>query len=853
MRRVALKGIWWRRGRAALTAFAVVLGVAMVSGTFILTDTINKAFDSIFQDSYAKTSAVISGKEVVKDAASGTATVPAALLERVRANGNVAEATGAIFNLSGSSDATKLIGKDNKRLGSAQNGQFGFGFDPRAERFNPMSLTAGRWASGPGQIVIDKGTAEKHGYGVGDKIGAAANGPARQYTITGLARYGKENSIGGATFAVFDVPTAQAVLGKRGQYDTIFAAAKAGVSSEQLVRDLKPVVPASAQIKTGQQQADSDSKDVQDDSKFVQYFLLAFGFIALGVGAFVIFNTLSITLAQRIRELATLRTLGASKRQLKRSVLTEGLAMGVFASVIGLVLGLALAKGLNGVFELFGIDLPSSSTVIKSRTIVVALGLGIVITLIASVSPARRATRIAPVAALREGATLPPRLGTRRPAIPMTIVVVGALLTLLGAFGGAEVGLSMILVGVGAVALFFGVIMIAGRLVRPLAAIVGGPARRFGGPPGRLASGNATRNTTRTATTAAALMIGLALVTLVATIASSMRATTRSADEKAVSADYVVTSKSGFETIPADVGPAVARTKGVKAVAAVRHDRAKAFGKEVAVDGVPPNFADSVNLTYSQGSDAVIPRLGSNGAIVSKPFADDNGLRLGSAVKVTTSAGRPVDVRVAAITDPDATAATLTGEIVISQAAFDASFPRPSDLYVFVRTADGTNAATTAAIDRTVDRFADVDAHTRAGWIDFRGKDMQQFLMLLYVLLALSVIVSLFGMVNALVLTVFERTREIGMMRAVGMTRRQVRRMVRHESVITALIGAGLGLPLGLAVAWAMASALDTSFAIPIQSLVVFTLVAILAGVLAAVAPARRASRLNVLNALHYE
>src|SRR5512133_423053 len=245
MRRVALKGLWWRRGRAVLTAFAVVLGVAMVSGTFILTDTINKAFDSIFQDSYSKTSAVISGKEVVKEATSGAATVSPALLARVRANDKVAEATGAIFNLTGTSDQTKFIDKNGESLGSSQNGQFGFGFDPAAERFNPMSLTSGKWATGPGQVVIDKGTAADEGYDVGDKIGVAANGPARQYTITGVARYGKENSIGGATFAVFDVPTAQAVLGKRGQYDTIFVAARDGVSSQQLVNDLRPVVPAS--------------------------------------------------------------------------------------------------------------------------------------------------------------------------------------------------------------------------------------------------------------------------------------------------------------------------------------------------------------------------------------------------------------------------------------------------------------------------------------------------------------------------------------------------------------------------------------------------------------------------------
>jgi putative ABC transport system permease protein len=849
VRRVALKGIWWRRGRAVLTAFAVVLGVAMVSGTFILTDTINKAFDTIFQDSYSQTSAVISGKEVVKDAASGIATVPAPLLTRVRANDNVAAATGAIFNLNGS-DQTKLIDKHGDSLGSSNNGQFGFGFDPSAERFNPMSLTAGRWASAPGQVVIDKGTAEDNGYGVGDKIGVAADGPARQYTITGLARYGKENSIGGATFAVFNVATAQALLGKRGQFDTIFVAARDGVSSEQLVRELRPDVPAAAQIKTGQQQANADSKDVQSNNKFIQYFLLGFGFIALGVGAFVIFNTLSITLAQRIRELATLRTLGASRRQIKRSVLIEGLVMGVFASVVGLVLGLALAKGLNGLFQLFGIDLPQASMVLQTRTVIIAMGLGVAVTLIASISPARRATRIAPVAALREGATLPPRLGSRKPSIPLTILAVGVTLSLAGAVGVGSIGQSMILVGVGGLALFLGVIMIAGRLVRPLARFVGGPARRFGGPAGRLASGNATRNTTRTATTAAALMIGLALVTLCATVFSGFGAATRSADEDAVSADYVITSKSGFDTIPASVGSAVARAPGVQSVSAVRQDQAKAFGDEIVVNGVAPRFTDTVELNFQQGTNAVVPRLGASGAIVQKEFADDHGLRIGSALTLTTSAGKPVAVHIAGIYDPKA---QLTGQVVLSQAAFDARFPRPSDLFVFVRTANGTNAQTAAAIDRAVAGFPEVTAHTRSEWIDFRGKDMQQFLMLLYVLLALSVVVSLFGMVNALVLTVFERTREIGMMRAVGMTRRQVRRMVRHESIITALIGAGLGLPLGLAVAAAMSGALHAPFVLPIESLVIFTIVAILAGVLAAIGPARRASKLNVLEALHYE
>ena len=849
MRRVALKGLWWRRGRAVLTAFAVVLGVAMVSGTFVLTDTINKAFDSIFRDSYSKTSAVISGRAVVDQANSGIATVPSSLLARVRADRDVAEASGAIFNLSGSSDVTKLVGADGDPLGSSNNGQFGFGFDPGAERFNPLSLTAGRWAAGPGQVVIDRSTAADGGYALGDRIGVAADGPVRQYRITGFARYGTVNSIGGATIAVFDVPTAQALLHKQGRFDTIFVAARDGVSSKDLVAGLRPQVPPAAQVKTGAQQASSDAKDSRDQSKFVQYFLLGFGFIALGVGAFVIFNTMSITLAQRVRELAPLRTLGASRRQLRRSVLTEGLVMGVLASLLGLLCGFGLARGLNGLFQALGIDLPSETTVVEARTVIVALALGIGVTLVASVSPARRAMSIPPIAALREGATLPPRLSERRPIVPRAILALGVAVCVAGAAGAGTVGQSLMLVGVGALALFLGVIMSAGRVVRPLARVVGAPARRIGGPAGRLASGNATRNTTRTASTATALMIGLALVTLVATIAGGFGALSRSADEDQVSADYVVTSSDGSRrSRPRSGRRWPGWTASPRSPRSVR-TRARPTAT-ASVSGVPPTLARSVDLRFKTGTGAVLGRLGASGAIVTTGFAEDHHLAIGSPVRVTTSAGRRLRARVMATVKPKA---MITGDVVLSQVAFDAGFPRPADRFVFVRTAGADTAATTTALEQAVAPFSEVDARTRSGWIDFRGEDMQKFLALLYVLLALSVIVSLFGMVNALVLTVFERTREIGMMRGVGMTRRQVRRMVRHESVITALIGAGLGLPLGLVVAGAMSGALHTPFVLPIPSLIAFTLAAILAGVLAAIGPARRAARLDVLQALHYE
>jgi putative ABC transport system permease protein len=845
MRRVALKGLWLRRGRAVLTALAVVLGVAMVCGTYVLTDTISKAFDDIFATGASKTSAVITGTNVVSDSASGAATIDQGLVAKVRQVDGVSAATGAISG-QGTGDQIRLLDAKGKEIGNENAPKFGFGFDPKAVRFNPLNLVTGRWAAADHEVVVDKGTADDQHLKVGSKIGVTSRSGKESFTVVGVAKYGDVNSLGGATIGVFDVPTAQRLLGKQGQLDTIYVAADPGVSDKQLVKDLKPVVPKDATVRTAAQQAEEDSKDIKEATSFIQYFLLAFAIIALGVGSFVIYNTLSITVAQRIRELATLRTLGASRKQIRRSVLLEGLAIGVIASIVGLVLGWFLAKGLSAVFVALGIDLPKTDPVLKSRTVIVSLALGIVVTVLASLSPARRATSIAPVAALQEGATLPPRVGERRPVIPGVVLGVAVVALLVGAFADLEIGLALILIGVGTLLAFVGVGMTANRVVRPLAAIVGAPARRAGAA-GRLAGENATRNPQRTATTAAALMIGLALVTLVATLGQGLRSSDRSALEGAVHADNVITASNGFDPIPAAVGKAAAKVPGAK-VYPVRHDSAKAFGKQITVDGLPPDATDVLTVRVKDGPAAPGPGQ----AIVEQGYAKDNGLELGSHFRVTTPSGKKVDLTVSAFQvrtsvekiDP------ILGKVLVSNQTFDAAFPRPNDQYVFV------NGSTPKQLDKATSAFTSVEANTRAKWVDDRVAGINTLLNLLYVLLALSVVVSLFGMVNTLVLSVFERTREIGMLRAVGMSRRQVRRMVRHESVITALIGAALGLPLGIALAGLISSALSSqglTFSLPVGSLIVFTIVAVIAGVLAAIAPARRAARLDVLRALQYE
>jgi putative ABC transport system permease protein len=856
--RVALKGLLFRRSRTILTAVAIVLGVAMVSGTYVLTDTITSAFNGIFAASYSHTSAVITGKSIVSES-SGNVTIPESLTSRVRRLPSVADAAGAIFELEGSSDKAQLIGRDGKAISSGGAPTFGFGFNAEDVRFNPLTLTAGRWAANDNQVVIDKGTAEKEGFEVGQRIGVAAIGPVRQFTISGIAQFGSVPSLGGATIAIFTVREAQRLLNKEGRVDLIFAAAKPGFSAAQVVDQIKPILPPGTQVRTGTEQAKENSKDVNSFLEIIRYFLLAFAGIAVLVGAFVTFNTISITVAQRIREFATLRSLGASQRQVLRSVLVEGLCIGLLASVVGLFAGLGLAKGLNAIFDALGFSLPTTSLVFKSRTAVVALVLGTGVTIVASLVPALRATRIPPIAAMREGATLPPgRVSRRRGPVVAVVLGLGVALLAYGSFADLPLLTSIELIGAGCVAMFFGVGLAAAAVVPPLAGAVGAPARRFGGEAGRLARENATRNPIRTARTAAALMVGLALVTVVATLGAGLRSSERDALNGSVDSDYVVTSKNGFEPFPAAAGAALPKAPGVSLVSNVRSDQAKVFGDETIVNGVATSFGRFFNLNWTAGSDAVLARLGSHGAVLEKGFAEDHGLRVGSRFSLRSSSGQPVGLRVAGIQAPTEVQKIdpLVGKVLISEAAFDRSFPRPSNIYSFVNARGGDTSANTAALERALRPFPDAVVSTKAGWVDKRASGINTLLNLLYVLLALSVIVSLFGMVNTLVLSVFERTREIGMLRAVGMTRRQVRRMVRQESVITALIGAGLGLPLGILLAAVFTHVLSdqgVGFSLPVGSLITFTVVAILAGILAAVLPARRAARLDVLEALHYE
>jgi putative ABC transport system permease protein len=515
-------------------------------------------------------------------------------------------------------------------------------------------------------------------------------------------------------------------------------------------------------------------------------------------------------------------------------------------------IGILLAKGLSALFAALNLDLPQSGTIVQPRTVIVSLLVGTLVTLFASVWPAIRATRIPPISAVREGGAVVRRLSRRTFVAALLVSGISAAALTYGLLGdGVGGGTRALSIGLGALGLFVGVALLAPRLVRPLAAFVGAPSERFGGAAGRLARQNAVRNPSRTAATAAALMIGLTLVTFVATFGRGLLASDEKAVRDQLATSHVITSQNGWTNMPVAAGDALAERDGVSLVSAVRYDRAKLeAGREVDVNGVDPaTIADGYRFEWKQGSDALLGGLGANGAVVRDDLAQDEGLSIGDSLRYQTPSGKDVGVVVRGIYKPSEFD-PLLGHVIVSQAAFDSTFPRPGDILTFVQ------ASSSEGLEATLAAFPDAKVQTRDEFVEARSAWLSDVMNLFYVLLALSVIVSLFGMINTLVLAVFERTREVGMLRAVGMTRRQTRRMIRAESVITAMIGAALGIPLGIGLAALVTQSLaqfGATFSLPVGTIAVFTVVAVLAGIVAAIMPARRASRLNVLNALQYE
>jgi putative ABC transport system permease protein len=838
--------------RALLTAFAVVLGVAFVAGSYILTDTIFAAFNEIFNESLSGTSVVITAQNPVKQDNGEVPTITAALLPRVQKTRGVRLAAGAIFT------PGAFFNSKGEKIGNKFAPKFISSTLP--DGLESLTYVEGHKPRGPTEASIDKAAAESSNLALGEKIELIGQGKVERFRLVGFTHLGSA-SFGGASIAQVTLPIAQRLTHKRGRLDQISVAAADGVSAAALKRRIAREMPAGVRVETAQESADRASKEVRENLSFLQTFLLVFGFIAVFVGSFLIFNTFSITVSQRVSEFGMLRTLGASRGQILGSVMAEAGAIGLVGAVIGIGGGFVIAKAINALFVAFGINLPTTSLVLETRTVIVALAVGLVVTLVSSLMPALRSTRVPPIAALHAFSPAPTRRRRLTYLVLSLLLSVGGVgAVLIGLLGSGGAGSRAFLMGGGAVAVVFAVSIFSPRLVPPLAMAAGWPMERLRRLTGRLARENAQRNPSRTAVTAAALMIGLALVAFVTVFAAGLKSTVAQVVDENFAGGLVIQNTDGFSPIPSGAAKAAEKVPGVELVATIRGAQAKliengAPGGTTKVDAPTPDIGQAVTIEWKKGGPSALRDLGGREAIVSDDFASSHGLELGDSFQLLTQTRARPRFRVVGEFESKL---GVFGSVLVTQAAMARQFAQTQDLIDFVKLEAGADEAKVQALLTVGSEalFPVTEVLNQGELKEAREEQIDGVVKLVYALLAFAILISLFGIANTLALSIHERTRELGMLRAIGMSRRQVRTMIRYEAVITALIGAILGMVLGIVFATLIAQPLKAegfTLSYPIGSLVVLLVLAALAGVLSAIVPARRASRLDVLQSLQYE
>jgi putative ABC transport system permease protein len=836
-----IKTLLAAKRRLFTTASAVLLGVAFMAGTLVLTDTIGKTVTDFFASLNAGTDAYVRGK-----AAPGLGgerpLVDAAVVRAVAAVPGVKAAEGSVTGYA------QLVDRRGKAIGNGELGAAPVGAAwSQVDTLNPFDLVTGRPPRADDEVVVDKASADKARLAVGDTATVLVQTGPQRVRVVGTARFGAADGPAGGSVVLFTRAAAERLVGQPGKVDGIGVTAAEGVAQQELRDRIAKVTPPSVEVVTGKVIEQENRRAVKDLMSVAHRFLLTFALIALLVGAFIIYNTFSILVAQRTRDLALLRAVGASRRQVLGSVLLEAVVVGLVAAVLGLVAGIGVAAGLEALLTGFGLDIPAAGIVLTGRTVLASVLTGLLVSVGSAVLPARRASKVPPIAALRDLAHDRSGRSRRRMVAGSAVVATGAASLSLGLLSQSERALPA--VGLGAAAIFLGVAVLGPVIARPVSRLIAAPLPALVGMPGRLARENAIRNPRRTAATAAALMVGVSLVCFVTIVAASSKASSAAQVDRAFAGDFVVDAGSlGAVGLSHDLAERLGRLPKVKAASGVRQTVAQVGGTTADLFAVDPaTYGKVVDLQLTRGR---LEDLDADGIAVREGLAAARGWSVGDAVTVRFAQTGEQRLTVAAVYR----ARSVVGDYLVGLAAYEANAGGRLDTQVLVAKADGVPAADArAAIEKVTADYPTARLHDQTQYKQAQAAQIDRFVNLVYLLLALAVLIALLGIANTLALSILERTRELGLLRAVGMTRRQLRSMVRWESVIIALFGAFLGLAVGVLAGWSMVTAAADKGArlqLPAGQLATVTAVAALAGMLAAVLPARRASRLNVLAAV---
>lgn len=847
MLRVTLRNLLARKLRLILSAFAIVLGVAFLAGSLVFTDTIGKSFDDIVSGSVQDVTIRLSGLDqggIDQAVNIDSRQIPASAVTELAKVPGVARADGSVDG-----QGLFVVKQNGKLLGGTGAPTLAFNYTdaPNALGEASVKIKQGRAPAGD-EVALDRRSAKASGYKLGDMVKMVTSGPEPRFEakLVGYADFAG-GGLAGATLVFFDTPTAQRLfLDGADAFTSIGFEAKDGVSDKQLVAALKPQLPDGTEALTAKQLSDEVKSIIDTVLGFLNTFLLIFAGIALVVGTFLIINTFSILVAQRSRELALLRALGASRRQVTRSVLIEAAVVGLIGSTLGLVLGYGLAAALRALFANFGLDLSGSQLVFQPRTIVVSYAVGVFVTMFAAYLPARRAAKIAPVAAMRDEVALPESSIRRRMIVGIVLAVIGAALMTKGLLGDGSSGATQ--VGVGIFAILMAVSLASPLLGVPLLKGLGIIYRRLFGAVGQLATQNSLRNPRRTAATASALMIGLALVTTMSVLGASINKSIDVSVTKQFTSDYLISNAIGQAFSPA-IAEDVRGIEGVDTVAP-----AQSASVEVDGDRVNATAGDSRELTKIFDIPFVKGGAPGEGEIALREERGTSlGLKVGDTVQLGFASGK-----VPATVSGFYSQTYVVNGAIIPFSTIVAGNVRRADSSIAIDAAPGADkVALGKALEAATKDFPTVTVQNQEDFADAQRSQVDQLLYLIYALLGLAIVIAALGIVNTLALSVIERTREVGLLRAVGLGRGQLRRMVRLEAIAIAVLGALLGIAAGLLFGVVLQRAFGdqgiTELSIPWTRLVVFVIIAGLVGVLAAVLPARRAAKLNVLRAITTE